>query len=203
GDALGFAQPATVYVEYSNTGSVPMPGPLLLLKAVQGVTAAAFLTLDPTRVVSGVWNQAVPDGFSTSVQFLASGATPGVLAPGETIQVPVYWAGWLASLWNPNTPVVFNLGVLQPDDTTPVDQAGLRGAQVQGGGPPGHSPATTPVDWAGLRDSLRPQGINADAWNALYPSLTARLGSTWGAYLSRLDADAQYLAGLGKNGSGL
>ena len=30
----------------------------------------------------------------------ASGATPGVLEPGESAQVPVYYDGWLNSLWD-------------------------------------------------------------------------------------------------------
>lgn len=48
------------------------------------------------------------------------------------------------------------------------------------------------------RDILRPAAIDAAAWNALFPNLVAQLGTTWGQYLARLDADAQYLASVGR-----
>ena len=79
---LGRHQPATIYVDYTNTGDVAMPAPLLVLTG----TLNPFLTLDPTRVVAGLWTSALPDGFSHSVEILGSGATPGVLQPGETMQ---------------------------------------------------------------------------------------------------------------------
>ncbi|MHB9065961.1 MAG: RHS repeat-associated core domain-containing protein [Pirellulaceae bacterium] len=56
---------------------------------------------------------------------------------------------------------------------------------------------TATVDWAWLNDSLRPTYVNVTAWDAIYPNLTAQLGSTWGEYVQKLDADAQYLAELG------
>ncbi len=31
------------------------------------------MTLDPSKIVSGFWTSATPDGYSQSVQFLASG----------------------------------------------------------------------------------------------------------------------------------
>jgi RHS repeat-associated protein len=166
--------PATIEIEYSNTGTDAMPAPLLTLTATQGSNQSAFMTLDPSIVRSGIWNAAVPDGFTNSIQFLASGATPGLLQPGESIQVPVYWAGWLQSQWDPNTPIIFHLSALQADDPTPID-------------------------WSALKDSLRPSSIAPDAWNALYPNLVAQLGSTWGQYLTRMDTDASYLASLGEN----
>jgi RHS repeat-associated protein len=165
--------PATIEIEYSNTGTGAIPAPLLLLTATQGNHQAAFLTLDQSIVHSGIFNDAVPDGFTNSIQLLASGATPGLLQPGESIQVPVYWAGWLASQWDPNTPILFHLSAVQADDSTTID-------------------------WNTLRDSLRPSTIAADAWNALYPNLVAQLGSTWGHYVARMDADAAYLASLGE-----
>jgi RHS repeat-associated protein len=165
--------PAVIEVEYSNTGTAAMPAPLLFLSATQGTNQAAFLTLDPTLVHSGIWNSAIPDGFFNSVQLLASGANPGWLQPGESIQVPVYWAGWLQSEWNSDLPIVFHLSAVHADDARPTD-------------------------WNALNDSLRPSSIAPDAWNALYPNLVAQLGSTWGQYVTRMDADAAYLAGLGE-----
>src|SRR5262249_36057739 len=141
---------ATIEVDYSNTGTDAMPAPLLLLTATQGSHQAAFLTLDASRVREGIWNNAVPDGFTNSIQFLASGATPGLLQPGESIQVPVYWAGWLRSEWNADLPIVFHLSAVQADDARPID-------------------------WNAQKDSLRPPSIAADAWNALYPNLVSQL----------------------------
>ena len=80
---------ATIYVEYTNTGDVAMPAPLLTLTGTQN----PFLTLDPTRLTAGLWTLALPAGFSHSIELLGSGATPGVLQPGETMRVPVYYAG--------------------------------------------------------------------------------------------------------------
>ena len=58
---------------------------------------------------------------------------------------------------------------------------------------------TQTIDWNSLKDSLRPASLSQAAWNAIYPNLTAQLGSTWGDYVQKLDADAQYLAGIGEN----
>jgi RHS repeat-associated protein len=166
--------PATIEIEYSNTGTDAMPAPLLLLTATQGSHQAAFLTLDHSIVHSGIFNLAVPDGFTNSIQLLASGATPGLLQPGESIQVPVYWAGWLASEWDPSSPIIFHLSAVQADDSITID-------------------------WPALEDSLRPSTIAVAAWNAIYPNLVAQIGSTWGQYVARMDDDAAYLGSLGEN----
>jgi RHS repeat-associated protein len=171
--ALSSHHPGEIDIEYSNTGDAPMPAPLLVLTATQGNNQGAILTLDRSRVVTGSWNAAFPDGFANSIQVLAGGAIAGLLQPGESVRVPVYWVGWLQSLLDPGAPFDFHLGVLRPDDPTPIE-------------------------WNDLRESLRPPAIAADAWAALYPNLVARLGPTWGDYLSRLDADAAYLGSLGE-----
>jgi YD repeat-containing protein len=175
--ALSTHYPATIEIDYSNSGTDAMPAPLLLLTATQGSNQAAIMTLDASLVHFGVWHgtfNTVPDGFTSSIQFLASGATPGLLQPGELIQMPVYWAGWLQSEWaGTSQPFIFHLSAVQADDPRPID-------------------------WNTLKDSLRPSSIAADAWNALYPNLVAQLGSTWGQYVTRIDADASYLTGLGE-----
>src|SRR5262249_6800575 len=132
-----------------------------------------LLTLAGAKQTAGFWTSATPAGFGQSVQFLAGGAVPRVLPPGESFRVPGYYARWLHDPWGfTPPPLPFTVGVLDADST-----------QV--------------VDWAGMKDSLRTPSINPGAWNALYPNLSAQLGTTWGAYVRRLDADAQYLAGLG------
>ncbi len=173
---IGYHVSSTIYVQYSNVGDGPMPAPLLVLTAAQNGVAGALMTLDQSKVVSGFWTSATPDGYGQSVQFLASGAVPGILEPGESVSVPVYYAGWQHDKWDlmNRPPIEFSLGVL--DDTN-----------------------TEPIDWNSVDDSLRPPSVSQAAWNAVFPNLTGQLGPTWGQYVSRLDADAQYLAGLGEN----
>ena len=99
-----------------------MPAPLLVLASGNpDGSDRPFLTLDANRLTTGFWTSAMPEGFSHSVQFLASGAVPGMLEPGETGRVAVYYAG-LQTPWDfSDTQVEFNLGVLQASDATPVD----------------------------------------------------------------------------------
>jgi YD repeat-containing protein len=168
---MGNHQPSTVYVQYTNIGTAPMAAPLLVLTATRNGQQGAFLTLDPALAGLGYGSNTVPAGFAETVQFLASGAVPGVLEPGESETVPVYYGGWLTSGWGP--PIVFTLGEL---DTT----------------------NTQPIDWPSIQAGLQPGSINAAAWAAISPIVTAALGTTWGQYVQTLDNDAVYLAGIGQ-----
>ena len=132
-----------------------------------------MLTLDQTKVTQGIWTSASPDGFSPSVQILGNGATPGVLQPGESLTIPVYYVGWSNGQLDTTQPIDFSLGVLQSNDTTPID-------------------------WASLKSGLQPAGIANGIWDAVYTNLTAQFGSTYGDYVTRLDADASYLGSLGE-----
>ncbi len=170
---MGYHIGSTLYLDYSNTGDAPMPAPILTLSATDSSgSSGALMTLDPSRIISGIYTSAVPVGYSTTIQVLASGATPGILQPGESMQVPVYYAGWQQP-YHPG-PFTFTVGVLNSNNTTPID-------------------------WTSLEDSLRPSSIGTGAWNAIYPTLTAQMGSTWGQYVERLDSDAGFLADLGEN----
>ena len=170
---MGYHAVATAYAEYRNDGEVAMPAPLLVLTAEQNGRAGAFLSLSPNRLVEGFWTSADPEGFSHSVQILASGQTPGVLQPGESVRVPVYYAGWQQP-WDMEYPgVEWKLGVLKSDDTTPVD-------------------------WAALKDSMKPASISVEAWDALWPAFTAQVGTTWGDYARMLADNAAYLGRLGQ-----
>ena len=140
-DALGFHQLGTIYLEYSNTGDVAMPAPLLVLTVTQNGREGAILTLDQSRLQDGFWTSAMPDGFSHSIQVLAGGEVPGLLEPGETCRVPVYWAGWQKP-WDTGAPFEFQMGVLDADNTSPID-------------------------WAALRDQASLPGVQADAWKAV------------------------------------
>lgn len=131
----------------------------------------AFLTLDQNRLAQGFWTSADPEGFSHAVQFIASGQTPGVLQPGESFRMPVYYAGWQQPWDFSYPPINFSLGVLTADNTNAVD-------------------------WAAMKDGLKPASIMSDAWAALWSSFTNEVGQTWGDYVSRLDDNANYLGRL-------
>ncbi len=174
-DPMGLHISSTLYLEYSNTGDAAMPAPLLTLTAYMNNEQGALLTLDQSLQTSGFWTSSTPFGYSQAVQILASGATPGVLQPGESIRVPIYYAGWLRSQWDLTTrpPINFTLKILQADDTTPID-------------------------WTSMQETLRPASINQQAWDAFYPELTNAIGTTWGDYVSSLDLAASALAATGQ-----
>jgi RHS repeat-associated protein len=176
---IGYHQATIIYVTYSNVGTAPMPAPLLVLTATQKGQQGAFLSLDSALAGLGYVTDNTPAGFSQNVQFLASGAIPGILEPGETITVPVYYAGWLHSQWDfSRPPIIFSVGELDTANTQTID-------------------------WTSLKDDLRPGSINQAAWNAIFPVLTTQMGSTWGQYVQQFDNDAVYLASIGEPTSDL
>ena len=50
---LAITFPATIYVQYGNTGNAAMPAPLLTLTATQDGREGALLTLDSTLIAGG------------------------------------------------------------------------------------------------------------------------------------------------------
>src|SRR5262249_39461594 len=107
---IGRHTAATLYVAYSNTRPAPPPAPPPGLTAEQNGLQGALLTLDHSRVTQGFWTTANPDGYGQSVQFLGSGATPGVLQPGESVLMPVYYGGWLLPFDTVSHSITFQLG---------------------------------------------------------------------------------------------
>lgn len=85
---VGYHQVATIYVEYANEGEVAMPAPLLIVTAEQNGQRKGLMTLDKSIVNRGFWTSAIPEGFSHSVEILASGDMPGVLNAGEAKRIP-------------------------------------------------------------------------------------------------------------------
>ena len=160
-----------LFVEYANRGDVAMPAPVLVLHS----TDKGLMTLDRSRLVPGGFfaDKRRPEGFSDTVQILASGATPGLLQPGESARVPVYWAGQQEEndAYEPN-PIDFTLFASTQDQTDPVD-------------------------WNALRDSLRPAHVSAEAWASIYANFTSQVGGTWGSYIAMLNDNAAYLGRLG------
>ena len=177
--SVGYHEIAEIDIEYSNTGTLAMPAPLLVLTGTQthadGVKdSRAFLTLDRSKLVQGFWTSALPEGFTHTIQILGSGSTPGILQPGESVRVPVYYAGWQQPWDFAYPPIRFSLNVLRADDATPLD-------------------------WNALKNSLPTRPIDAGGWNVIFDNLIAQTGNSWGAYVRMLDANASYLASLGEN----
>ena len=171
--SLGYHTTATLYIEYSNTGDVAMLAPLLELHATQNGRSGAILTLDASRLVKGFWTASMPEGFSNSVQFLASGQILGTLQPGESSRVPVYYAGWQKP-WDFGYPLIyFSLGIRKADDTASVD-------------------------WDSFKDGMRPDSLSAEQWEPVFSNFVTQVGSTWGDYVKMLDDNAFYLHQLGE-----
>jgi RHS repeat-associated protein len=180
---LGYHVAATFYLQYSNTGDLAMPAPLIKVTITQshanGVSDQnALLTLDASIATQGIWSSTIPPGFSNSIEVLATGVVPGVLEPGESFQVPIYWAGW-------QPPYDFLYPPFQPEISVETNSD------------------TTPIPWSTIQANFQPPSVSTAAWNAMFPNLEAQIGSSWGAFVQRLDNDASYLGHLGENVSDL
>ncbi len=208
--AVGFHISSTFYVQYANTGSAAMPAPLLLLESTVADDVPLF-TLNQSLVVPGFWTSAIPQGYSNTVEILASGKTPGVLEPGESVTVPVYYAGMQQPYNTSESQFNFDIRVFSPSDTDKVD-------------------------WAPLQSQLQPASIPSAAWSTIYSSLVSqfvKLGpptvalaqeltevpigpltpeeiqlrndyaagfvASWGGYVALLDEEASYLGSLGED----
>ena len=169
---IGYHNLATFYIEYKNAGDVAMPSPLITFEPRQNDEPGAILTLDRSLLSRGFWTSVMPQGFKTSIQFLASGETSGLLGPGESGRVPVYYAGWRKPWDYRYRPVYFGLGAIEVTDDTPLD-------------------------WEARKDELKPDSMSADAWDAVWENLLADFGDTWGNYVQVLSDNARYLAHLG------
>jgi YD repeat-containing protein len=170
-----YNQAETITVFYRNNGIASMPAPVLVLHAVQNGKEDGLLSLDPANQGVSLNTSATPPGYSQTVEFLASGATPGVLQAGESSAVSVSFGGWLSSQWDRSQPAVsFSLDLITADNSSPIN-------------------------WSALQASLQPSGVSSGAWNALFANVENQFGGVWGTYVSRLDQDASYLWGLGES----
>ena len=109
-----FPTKQTIWIEYSNTGDVAMPAPLLQVVA----DGTSLLTNNEDLANALQTSQALPDGLGNSVQVLGigSGATPGILQPGDSGRIPIYYEG--QSQDKGARQVTFSLGSLTTMDTT-------------------------------------------------------------------------------------
>ena len=172
---MGYHLPGVIDINYRNTGDVAMPAPVIVLRPTQThadgtTTSKALLTLDSTLVTSGFWTSAIPAGFSNVVEILASGGTPGVLQPGESETIPVYYGGWQQPWDMAYPPFSYQLITITADDTTPLNLTG----------------------------SLPALNVDANALTALYGRVNSQIGSTLGGFVTRMDDEASYLGRLGQ-----
>ena len=142
-DSIGYHQPAVIEIDFHNTRDEAIQTPLLILKANQmqkdgTERSAAIMTLDPTLVTQGLWSNTLPPGFSSAITILPGGKFPGVLQPGVSGHVLVYYAGWVKPWDLDYPPISFEL-----------DSVGLS-SEVFESNP--------------LTDAARPDGIAPDAW---------------------------------------
>ncbi|MEQ1828473.1 MAG: pre-peptidase C-terminal domain-containing protein, partial [Pirellula sp.] len=176
--ALGRPTPATLYVEYANTGDLAMPAPLLSLQSADADNSdKPILTLDQTRLVENFWSSGLTPGTSNSVLILGSGKQPSILNPGERIRVPVYYLGLLRP-WNmSDSQIELEIRYWTESDTAAID-------------------------WPARQEELRPPTLGTDQWGAVYGNLTSGL-PTSGDYVRMLNQNATYLGRLGDNVTGV
>ena len=110
----GFPVKQTVWVEYSNTGDIAMPAPLLMVT----VNSTGLLTDDELFAESLRGSRALPNSLGSSIQLIGVGSdsTPGTLQPGESGSIPVYYVG--LSKDRGQGSLTFSLGSLTAADTT-------------------------------------------------------------------------------------
>ncbi len=96
---------------------------------------------------------AVPEGFSSTIQFLANGTTAGLLQPGDSDRVPIYYAGWQQPWDFQYPPFEFTLDVVTAEDDAPFD-------------------------WNAYKVDFRPDSIDPAAWGPIWSNFRAQVGDT-------------------------
>src|SRR5207249_1474374 len=139
---------------------------------------------------------------SSSVQVMAtgSGATPGILQPGDSGRIPVYYLGRAS---HGDLTITFSLSDLTADDVSwPRTVSSSAVVQIPPGS--GHwyivsSTYTVGEDWHvdWISAASRPESIAQDAWNAITANLNVLIGTEWGYYVEAIADDANALHALG------
>jgi RHS repeat-associated protein len=197
----GYAWPATIYIEYSNTGNESIPAPLLKVYGSKN----AILTLDPSLAGQIVTTSNYPNGTSDTVIVIAagSGATPGILQPGDSGRIPIYYLGILnpTNLFKVQT-VTFELSVIKTysGDWKPIpDELSLMALNATASSNP--QPVPMPmypkpifIDWEASKEQMRPEWMASETWEAVYENLQGLVGNTWDDFLDILDQNLNYLS---------
>src|ERR1017187_9973590 len=138
-----------------------MPAPLVSFTATQNGISDTFLTLNSALAGQAFWTPSEQPGFSHTIQFLASGTVPGVLQPGQTYRIPIYYCGWKQDTsrygtglygWDPSrAPVIFSMSTFTSFDTSLID-------------------------WAALGQQIRPADIDDATWASELAKLQGQIG---------------------------
>lgn len=164
-----YREAATFTVTYRNAGQAAMAAPLLTVRAVQKGQEKAFLTMNEGAINPANITAPSRDAFANKARILACGDTAGVLLPGESKTVPVYYAGW-EQPWDLTYPrIEVILEVTRQDE-----------------------PAV--VDWSRIYSIL----LQTDSaqWASLVARTKAHMGNTWGEVVGKMNALAVQFAAL-------
>ena len=177
---LGYHIASTLYLQYSNTGDLAMPAPILEVTIFQthanGTTdQKALLTLDSSLATQGLWTrQPCPPASATR-----SRSWPAA-------RRRACWSRANRSRCRSTMPAGNSPGTSAYPDFDP--EVGIE-----------DTTDTTPIPWSTLQANFQPPNISTAAWNAMFPNLEAQVGNTWGGFVQRMDNDASYLGHLGEN----
>jgi RHS repeat-associated protein len=132
------------------------------------MTAPLFIVSSPIGVPMRLSSQEAFESRSPQILGVSAAGLLGVLPPGASGRIPVYFH--VPPGTGANVSLQFDLSVMISD--------------------------TQSIDWNAVEDEVRPPDVNPEVWNVLWPSLTAQIGTTWGAYRKALANDASYLGAL-------
>jgi RHS repeat-associated protein len=140
----------TVWIEFENVGATPVIAPMIKVTSDQPVmlttderlAARGFNARDASRVPPGVNTTVIawPSG---------SGATPGLVQPGERGRVPVYFLGAIGDVSSERA-LNFRASVVTANDTTALDVTALR-------------------------DASRPEWIGEREWSVMFTRFAAQI----------------------------
>ncbi|MCS7466898.1 hypothetical protein NZK35_09600 [Stieleria sp. ICT_E10.1] len=168
---INIAGGGILYLEYANTGDVPIPAPVLTVEPANPDNAyPALMTLDKSEYQSRFWSSVESDSIGTSVRIYAQGESAGFLQPGEQVSVPIYYRA------------VGDANGRDSTLTVRVREAGDSEA----------------VDWPTYIAESKPETDSEEAWNAVAGNLVTLLGNTWDEYINTLSDNASYLDRLGR-----
>lgn len=197
----------TIWVEYTNGGTAAIPAPLLI------VTSAPNVALTADAAIAELANRPYaprPRGLTNSAQLIAvgSGLTPGILQPGDSGRLPIYFVGVL----NAGRNVSFQLNVQRAEPSLRWNSGSAAGPESQtnvdlafqpaaAGGVRNISPFLEfryhPIDWPALPLAHPPsEAISQEAWDAVFYNLTSQIGGTWESYVAALANNLNHLASI-------
>ena len=218
----------TLWLEYKNAGTAPMTAPVLRVTGDHSTLITLDVNLASRARQTAFQGNWPPRGITSKVEVMGtgSGATPGILQPGDSARIPIYYVGL-----DKDSGVFFgqsvfldggfSVGEITPDAVSrtastrsPIYDAHgvLIGWHIvetsvdysigwNGPGVPAAAPAVPGAAAAvvpTLQEQMRPESIPADAWAAIWQNLSVQIGNEYAHYDAKLAEDTTYLHGLGQ-----